>query len=165
MLSSKRGAMLKRISSKQAQLRSSGPRNGFNGSHYMQVTRSRHRGAMYAIVYTWIFSTIFPSLDLSLSLFFFVPGETERILSRNGIVINISRKRYQGPVIVKKKTKMGGWKVEIVAWSRSGRDDRKRISFASQTFLQKFRQFSSDSRTLFAKSPRYVLLSSCQFEM
>lgn len=137
--------MLKRISSKQPQLRSSGPRNGFNGSHYMQVTRSRHR------VYTWIiFSTIFPSLNL-ISQFrysfsfrakpreFFHQWNCNKYFAET-----IPRLAPSSPCCCKEGNEDGGqrgrkkgWKVEIVTWSRSGRDDRKRISFASQTFSAK----------------------------
>lgn len=118
-----------------------------------------------------------PSILYLNSVILFRSGRNRDNSFTDGIVINISRKRYQGsplprPVVAKKETKMGdkggGKRVGKLKLSR-GREVEETIERGSRLlrkpFLQKFRQFSPDSRTLFAKSPRDVLLSSCQFEM
>lgn len=154
--------MLKHISWKQPQLRSSGPRNGFNGSHYTQVTWSRTTSSRGYI-----------HVDLC-HLFHFLRILSFRVQWMKARFFGTSRCPIS-PVAREESaiTKMGeekgveSWNsmLRIVTIVRRWKDDRDGISFASPSSAKVSSIFVQRSGTLFAKSPRNVLLSSCQFEM
>lgn len=134
--------MLKHISWKQPQLRSSGPRNGFNGSHYTQVTWSRTTSSRGYI-----------HVDLC-HLFHFLRILSFRVRWMKARFFGTSRCPIS-PVAREESaiTKMGkkkAWKVEIPRWELSRLSVvEKTIEMGSRLLhppLQKFRQFSSNAR-------------------